>query len=41
MRRRVSEVRERTGMSVSVGIGPNKLVAKVASHAESPQVSSS
>jgi DNA polymerase-4 len=36
MRRLVAEVRERTGMSVSVGIGPNKLVAKVASDAEKP-----
>ncbi len=36
MRRLVAEVREATGMSVSVGIGPNKLVAKVASDAEKP-----
>jgi DNA polymerase-4 len=36
MRRLVSEIRERTGMSASVGIGPNKLVAKVASDAEKP-----
>jgi DNA polymerase IV len=36
MRRLVAEVRDATGMSVSVGIGPNKLVAKVASDAEKP-----
>ena len=36
MRRLVEEVREATGLSVSVGIGPNKLVAKVASDAEKP-----
>ena len=36
MRRLVAEVREATGLSVSVGIGPNKLVAKVASDAEKP-----
>jgi DNA polymerase IV len=36
MRRLVAEVRAETGMSVSVGIGPNKLVAKVASDAEKP-----
>jgi DNA polymerase IV len=36
MRRLAAEIRERTGMSVSVGIGPNKLVAKVASDAEKP-----
>jgi DNA polymerase-4 len=36
MRRLVGAVRERTGMSASVGIGPNKLVAKVASDAEKP-----
>src|ERR671926_224659 len=29
-------VRERTGMTCSIGIGPNKLVAKVASDAEKP-----
>src|SRR4051812_40419204 len=37
LRRLVSEVRAATGLSVSVGIGPNKLVAKVASDAEKPQ----
>ena len=36
MRRLVTDVREATGLSVSVGIGPNKLVAKVASDAEKP-----
>ncbi len=36
MRRLVAEIRERTGMSASVGIGPNRLVAKVASDAEKP-----
>jgi DNA polymerase-4 len=36
MRRLVAAVREQTGLSASVGIGPNKLVAKVASDAEKP-----
>jgi DNA polymerase-4 len=36
MRRLVEDVRGATGLSVSVGIGPNKLVAKVASDAEKP-----
>jgi DNA polymerase IV len=36
MRRLVAEIREQTGMSASIGIGPNKLVAKVASDAEKP-----
>lgn len=36
MRRIVVDIRERTGLSCSVGIGPNKLVAKVASDAEKP-----
>ena len=36
MRRLVTEIREQTGMRGSVGIGPNKLVAKVASDAEKP-----
>lgn len=36
MRRIVAEIAERTGLSCSVGIGPNKLVAKVASDAEKP-----
>jgi DNA polymerase-4 len=36
MRRRVREIAETTGITCSVGIGPNKLVAKVASDAEKP-----
>jgi DNA polymerase IV len=36
MRRMVSEIREATGLTASVGVGPNKLVAKVASDAEKP-----
>src|SRR5438552_7750911 len=36
MRRLVAAIRERTGLGASVGIGPNKLVAKVASDAEKP-----
>jgi DNA polymerase IV len=36
MRRLVADIREATGMTASVGIGPNKLVAKVASDAEKP-----
>ena len=36
MRRLVSEIRADTGVTCSVGIGPNKLVAKVASDAEKP-----
>jgi DNA polymerase-4 len=37
LRRLVSEVRAATGLSASIGIGPNKLVAKIASDAEKPQ----
>jgi DNA polymerase-4 len=37
MRRLVEQVRERTGLNASVGIGPNRLVAKVASDAEKPR----
>jgi DNA polymerase-4 len=37
MRRLVIAIREATGLSASVGIGPNKLVAKVASDAEKPR----
>ena len=36
MRRVVTAIREQTGLTASVGIGPNKLVAKVASDAEKP-----
>ena len=36
MRRVIAEIREQTGMSASVGIGPNRVVAKVASDAEKP-----
>jgi DNA polymerase-4 len=36
MRRVVARLRELTGLSASVGIGPNKLVAKVASDCEKP-----
>ena len=36
MRRLVEEIRRETGITCSVGIGPNKLVAKVASDAEKP-----
>jgi DNA polymerase IV len=36
MRRIVTEIKRITGLSCSVGIGPNKLVAKVASDAEKP-----
>jgi len=37
MRRLVEEVRADTGLNCSVGIGPNRLVAKVASDAEKPR----
>lgn len=36
MRRIVAQIRSQTGLACSVGIGPNKLVAKVASDAEKP-----
>jgi DNA polymerase IV len=36
MRRLLTEIREATNLTCSVGIGPNKLVAKVASDAEKP-----
>ncbi len=36
MRRLVAEIRDQTELTCSVGIGPNKLVAKVASDAEKP-----
>ncbi len=37
MRRLVAQIREATQLGCSVGIGPNKLVAKVASDAEKPE----
>jgi DNA polymerase IV len=37
MRRLVARIREATGLDASVGIGPNRLVAKVASDAEKPR----
>jgi DNA polymerase-4 len=37
MRRLVTQIREATGLDASVGIGPNRLVAKVASDAEKPR----
>src|SRR5262249_34682399 len=37
MRKLVVSIRERTGLSASIGIGPNKLVAKVCSDAEKPE----
>ncbi len=36
MRRLVEAIRQATGLTASIGIGPNKLVAKVASDAEKP-----
>jgi DNA polymerase-4 len=36
MRRLITEIKEATELTCSVGIGPNKLVAKVASDAEKP-----
>jgi DNA polymerase-4 len=36
LRRLVTEIRAATGLSASIGIGPNKLVAKVASDLEKP-----
>jgi len=37
MRRLVSDIRAATGLDCSVGIGPNRLVAKVSSDAEKPR----
>ncbi|WP_249009678.1 DNA polymerase IV [Conexibacter sp. DBS9H8] len=37
MRRILTEITARTGLGASVGIGPNKLIAKVASDAEKPR----
>lgn len=36
MRRLIAAIRDATGLAASIGIGPNKLVAKVASDAEKP-----
>lgn len=36
LRRLVAEIKQTTGLIASVGVGPNKLVAKVASDAEKP-----
>ena len=36
LRRLIADIRTQTGLTASVGIGPNKLVAKVASDAEKP-----
>jgi len=36
MRRLIAEIRREVGITCSVGIGPNKLIAKVASDAEKP-----
>ena len=36
LRELVADVRERTGITISVGVGPNRLVAKTASDAEKP-----
>jgi DNA polymerase IV len=37
LRELVAEVRDRSGISISVGVGPNRLIAKVASDLEKPQ----
>ena len=37
MRRVRAEIERATGLTCSVGIGPNKLIAKVASDAEKPR----
>ena len=37
MRRLVRDIEARTGLHASIGVGPNKLVAKVASDAEKPR----
>lgn len=37
LRELVAEVREQTGISLSVGVGPNRLVAKVCSDLDKPQ----
>ena len=37
LRELVAEVRDRTGIGISVGVGPNRLIAKIASDLEKPQ----
>ncbi len=37
LRELVAEVRDRTGIGISVGVGPNRLIAKVSSDLEKPQ----
>ena len=37
LREVVAEVRDRTGIGISVGVGPNRLIAKIASDLEKPQ----
>jgi DNA polymerase-4 len=37
LRELVTEVRDRTGIGISVGVGPNRLIAKIASDLEKPQ----
>jgi len=37
LRELVAEVRDRAGITISVGVGPNRLIAKVASDLEKPQ----
>jgi DNA polymerase-4 len=37
LRALVAEVRDRTGITMSVGVGPNRLIAKVSSDLEKPQ----
>jgi DNA polymerase IV len=37
LRELVAEVRDRTGITISVGVGPNRLIAKVASDLEKPR----
>jgi DNA polymerase IV len=37
LRELVAEVRARTGITISVGVGPNRLIAKVSSDLEKPQ----
>jgi DNA polymerase-4 len=36
LRELVADVRDRTGISISVGVGPNRLIAKIASDLEKP-----